>query len=184
MAQNLHEIKAIAARYVTALFGLAQAKNKHQQVANDLQRLVAATQSQDEWQRMVQNPMIPAAEKAASFAAILTALKADATTIEQVTFIANQGRSDILTSFAALYQDAVLEALGQLQADIVSAQPLSPAQEKQISESLSAAAEKPVLLKCRIDASIIGGLIITMGSRMLDRSVAGKLNRLRVSLNA
>lgn len=184
MAQNTHEIKALAARYVSALFDLAQAQNKQQVVASDLANLIAATESHADWQRMVRSPMVAADEKINAFSALLSALKADPLTTQQVAFVVRQQRAEILPVFALLYQEMVLAQQGQLQAEVVSAAPLSAAQEKRIADALKAAAGTAVHLQCRVDASLIGGLTIRMGSRMLDRSVAGKLNRLSASLAA
>lgn len=182
MAQKLHEIKAVAARYATALFDLAVQQNKQDVVGADLMRLARAIEGHEEWTRMVANPQIPVAQKTQAYEALLVELKADAMTVAQVTFIVRQQRAAILPTLAELFEQKRLAHKQELKAEVITALPLSAAYEKRVADALRAAAGTVVHVDFSSDADLIGGIVIKMGSRMLDRSVAGKLDRLQTYL--
>lgn len=182
MALNRSESRQIAARYASALFDVALAAGKQDAVGSDLLALQSAIVESAELQRLIRNPMVDDVAKSAVFKEILAKLKADAQTVQSVGFIVAQKRAEVLADVAAAYQDKLTAHKGELRAQVTTAAELKDAQAKAISAALTKAAGKPVNVTFRVDASILGGMIVTMGSKMLDHSVAGKLQRLKTQL--
>ncbi len=182
MALNRSESRQIAARYVEALFAVALTHKKQDVVGKDLSALQEVIAGSTELQKLIRNPMADDADKAAIFETILKKLGADAQTIQSVNFIIGHKRAEVLLDVAQLYSEKLVAHKGELSAEVITATPLSDAQHKAIIAELSKSAGQPVNVSLRVDASIMGGLIVKMGSKMLDHSVAGKLQRLKTQL--
>lgn len=184
MSLTRSESRQIAARYVSAMFDLALAKKSHETVGSDLTNIKIAIEGSEELRKLMVNPMVATSDKVASVETILNNLKADKQTIEFVSFLISNKRGETLIDVAELYQEKLIEHKGELSAEVTSAKPLSDKQTKDIAAALKKAAGRDIDIHTKCDESIIGGLIIRVGSRMLDRSVAGKLQRLKASLSA
>lgn len=182
MSLSRSESRAIASRYVSAMFDLALQQSAIDAVAGDLLSLKGAITASSELEKLLHNPVISDEDKAKAFAAILQKLGAQKLTIDQVTFVIHNGRVATLPDIADLFEEARIAHKGERSAEIISARPLSASQRRDIAKALKDAAGQTVNLTERVDPSILGGLIIHMGSQMLDRSVAGRLQRLKNSL--
>ena len=184
MSLSRSESRAIASRYVAAIFDLAADKKKQDQVCADLLALKTAIDESAELRQLIHNPMVKLADKAKAFEAILKHFKADALTAQCVTFVINNKRVEVLADIAVIFEQKLHAFNGELSAEVITAKALSAKQKKAVEAALKKAAGKDVNITEKEDASIIGGMIIKMGSRMLDRSVAGKLERLKLSLTS
>jgi F-type H+-transporting ATPase subunit delta len=100
-----------------------------------------------------------------------------------IRLLADNRRLDVLTEIAALFQVMRAEAEGVLEAEMISAQPVSDAQHVQITAALKARLKREVTLTVRTDASLLGGAIIRAGDLVIDGSARGKLAKLAVALN-
>ena len=176
------EARQIAARYVEAFFDLALKAKKEAKVADNLAALKAVMAESEELRKAVKNPMISVGEKKAVFAEILGRIGAEKTTGEFVDFLAEKQRLEVLSALADLFAAKLAAHKGELTAEITSAKKLKAAQKKEIEKVLKEAAGQPVSITTKEDPSIMGGVVIRMGSTLLDHSVAGKLNRLAVAL--
>jgi F-type H+-transporting ATPase subunit delta len=173
----------MAGRYASALFALAQEQNAVDQVAADLQtfdRLVAAS---DDLQRLVRSPAFTAQEQSRALAAVLEKAGVAGLAANFLKLVAAKRRlfavRDMIRDFNALVDDA----RGVKRAQITVAEPLADSHLDALREALrEVSGGKSVDLAVKIDPSIIGGLVVRIGSRMVDSSLRTKLNSIRTRM--
>ena len=182
MSLSRSESRRIASRYVAAIFDVAQAASAHEKVGEDLQALGEAVTRSEPLQRLLVNPVIETKDKAAVFDALLQKLGAQALTTRSVRFVIVQKRIALLPDIVEAYQTQLRAFRGEREATVTTAAPLSDAMARRIADELKAAAGQQVRLIRQTEPSLIGGITIKMGSLLLDRSVAGRLQRLQATL--
>jgi len=184
MSLTRSESRRIASRYATAFFDLALAAKKEQQVADDLNGLVAAMGESEDLKTVIKHPHIGREEKSEAMAALLKKAGAEKQTIEFISFLAQQQRLEVLEDVAAIFAEKLAAHQDVLTAEITTARPLSAKLQKELLKTLEKAAGRSIELVTRESPSLLGGMILRVGSRMLDLSVAGKLARLQQKLKA
>ncbi|MCI5050143.1 MAG: ATP synthase F1 subunit delta, partial [Rickettsiales bacterium] len=183
MSVSYLESKKIADRYVTAAFALALEKKKQDELGEDLAAIAAMIEQSADLKKVLANPLVQPEELNAVFKELLKDAKATDLTLDFIKTLTENKRAQTLPQVAETYREKLMEHKGELSATVTAAHPLKAAQTKKITDALSKAAGKPVHVSVDTDPSIIGGIVIRMGSRMLDRSVAGKLQRLKTGLS-
>lgn len=182
MSLSHAESRKIAARYVEAFFDLAKKAKKEAQVAEDFAALSEVYSESEILRKAIKNPLVSAQEKYGVFTELLLKAGGDKTTGEFLQFLAEKKRLDILPELADMFTDKLAEHKGELMAVVTTAKKLKAPQVKAIEKALKDAAGKPVSVTVKEDASLMGGIMIRLGSKLLDHSVAGKLSRLAVAL--
>lgn len=182
LSQSQNASVAVARRYAHAAFALAVAAKKEAALTEEISALARAIESDAPLRAAIANPLIDRATKATLLDALMS--KADPLTRRTVSVVASGGRADVLPAIAAALSAMLAEQRGELVADITSARPLSAAMQKQLSENLTRATGKKLQLHLHEDASLIGGVIIQLGSLRLDASLLGALNHIRADLLA
>jgi F-type H+-transporting ATPase subunit delta len=176
------EALPIARRYATAIFALAREAKSESATTADFGTLAAAIRGDAALADALGNPTIANEKKAAVLAAL--AAKADPLARRAIDSIALGGRASILPVIADQLARMLAAHQGELAATVVSARPLSAAVKQQLSKSLAAATGKEVKLELKEDASVLGGLLIELGSLRLDATLSGALNQMREQLLA
>lgn len=176
--------KKIAERYVSALFDVAVDAGVLEAVEKDLQAIASILENNADFRAFIINPLLTRNAQEQVAAAVLSRLNVNKITAQFIALLARAKRLDILGEMIALFLEAVASARGEMAAELVSAKPVSGAESKKIAEKLGAAYNKKITLTTRADASLLGGVIINVGSVQLDGSLAGKLNRLKTALRA
>jgi F-type H+-transporting ATPase subunit delta len=172
----------MAGRYATALFELAQSDGSLDATASDLARLQALVEESADLRRLVLSPVFGAGEQGRAFAAILE--RAGITgLVARFTGLVIQNRRlfallDIITGFRRL----LAAHRGEMSADVTSAHPLSDAQFASLKQSLKTATGRDVHINTSVDAGLLGGLIVKVGSRMIDSSLKAKLTSLKIAM--
>ncbi|GAB1364839.1 F0F1 ATP synthase subunit delta [Rhodobacter sp.] len=169
----------IAARYASALFDLARDEGALEAVDADTRALKAALAESPELTAMIASPVIGRAEQSAAIAAISAKMGLNGLTANTLTLMADKRRLFVLPQLLAELGNLIADAKGEITADVTSAAKLSAAQAKKLSETLAASAGKTVKLNATVDESLIGGLIVKLGSTMIDTSVKSKLASLQ-----
>ncbi len=169
----------IAARYASALFDLARDEGALEAVDADTRALKAALAESPELTAMIASPVIGRAEQSAAIAAISAKMGLNGLTANTLTLMADKRRLFVLPQLLAELGNLIADAKGEITADVASAAKLSAAQAKKLSETLAASAGKTVKLNATVDESLIGGLIVKLGSTMIDTSVKSKLASLQ-----
>ncbi|MBQ1202292.1 MAG: F0F1 ATP synthase subunit delta [Loktanella sp.] len=169
----------IAARYATAVFDLAKEGKDIKALESDVAALQAAIDESDDFRTLLTSPLYSRDEQGAAIAAIAKQMKLSATTGNVLALLAQKRRLFVLPHLLVVLQDRLAEERGEITAEVTSAKSLTKTQTEKLVKTLSAQAGKTVTIKETVDEKIIGGLIVKMGSRMIDTSIASKLNALQ-----
>jgi F-type H+-transporting ATPase subunit delta len=175
-------VSGVAGRYATALFELALEGNALEQVAADLTRFNEALDAVPDLARLVKSPVFTAEEQSRALAAILEKLKIEGLTRNFLLLVAKNRRlfasPDMIRAFRAM----LARYRGETSAMVTAASKLTEAQATALKQALKAALGREVMLEERVDPSLLGGLVVKVGSRMVDTSLRTKLNSLKVAM--
>lgn len=169
----------IAARYAAALFELAKEAKGLKALEADAEALGAALEASADLRAMIASPVISREEQAAAMAALAKKMKLSALTANTLSLMAGKRRLFVLPQLVADLQARIAAEKGEVTAEVTSAAALSADQAKQLAATLKARVGKDVKLKTAIDESLIGGLVVKLGSTMIDTSVKAKLAALQ-----
>ncbi|MCB8818980.1 F0F1 ATP synthase subunit delta [Microvirga rosea] len=186
MAQSgSHEgplLSGVALRYASALFELAQEANAVDAVSGDLGRFGQLIQESADLQRLIRNPVFTAEEQAGAIGAILDKAGMSGLAGNFIRLVAAKRRLFALPDMIRAYGDLVADAKGIVRAQVTLAETPSDKVMNDIKAALRDVAKADVALDVKIDPSLIGGLIVKIGSRMVDASVRTKLNSIRLAM--
>lgn len=173
---------SLAGRYANALFELADGQKQLDAVAADLATLRRMLNESPDLRRLVASPVIGRDAQGRAMAALLEASEAGSLVRRFLGVVCQNGRLRDLPDMIGAFLAELARRRGETAADVVSALPLSEAQEAALSETLRRLVGSKVSVNARVDASLLGGLIVKVGSRMFDSSVRTKLQRLRLAM--
>ena len=175
-------MSGIAGRYATALFELAADQRKLDEVAQDLDALAGLIDESDDMRRLVRSPMIKRDDQARAMAAVLEQAGASDLIQRFIGVISQNRRLFALPDVIEAYATLLAHHRGEVAADVTSATELTEGQIDGIKEALSQAIGTDVNLTANVDAGLIGGLVVRLGSRMVDSSIRTKLENLRFAM--
>jgi F-type H+-transporting ATPase subunit delta len=172
----------MAGRYAAALFELAKDQQQIERVEADVKGFQSMLDGSDDLRRLVRSPVISADDQLRALTALLAKAGISGLTGNFFRLITRNRRlyavGDILKTFRAL----LARERGEVNADVATAHALSPAQMQVLSDTLKASIGKNVQINTRVDPNLLGGLIVKVGSRMIDSSLRTKLNNLKVAM--
>jgi F-type H+-transporting ATPase subunit delta len=172
----------VAGRYATALFELALEEKALETVEQDLNRFTSALDAVEDLRRLVRSPVFTAEEQERAIAAILEKIEIEGLTANFLKLIAKNRRlfaaPDMIKAFRAL----LARHRGQTSGEVTSALSLTEGQLRALQSALKAALHKDVQLDKKVDATLLGGLVVKVGSRMVDSSLRTKLNSLKQTM--
>jgi F-type H+-transporting ATPase subunit delta len=175
-------VAGMAGRYATALFDLAKDQGAVDQVAGDLTTIDKLLAESADLTRLVRSPVFSAADQSSAMTAILQKAGVSGLTLNFVKLIARNRRlfslSDMIRDFRTLYA----QLKGVVTAEVTSAQALTDAQRNDLLATLKSSLGKDIHLNTKVDPSILGGLIVKAGSRMIDSSIKTKLHNLKFAM--
>ena len=169
---------SLAGRYASALFGLARDERQIDAVGNSLGLLSQALVDSRDFSELVSSPLIDRAEAGKAFAAVAGQLSLDPITTNFLGVLAKNGRKNQLLPVIRAFRRLAAEHRGETTAEVLTAHPLKDDQLTALKQQLRARAGREVAVETRIDPEILGGIVIKMGSQMIDASIRTKLNRL------
>lgn len=172
----------IARPYAQALFDLAKGDKSVDAVEKGLTNVGQLANESQDFARFLKSPVISADAKAAALDEILGKAKTDATVANLLRVVARNGRLFALPAIIKAYRELAAKERGEVSADVTSAVPLSAAQLKTLADTLKAKIGKTVTLNEHVDPSLIGGLVVKVGSQMIDSSLKTKLSAMKVAM--
>lgn len=178
----MSDLNVIAARYVNALFSLSGEQKQHDAVKKDMLALQAAFVESEPLRKFLVNPVLDRKQSASAIVAVLDAMKASDLTKKFFALLAHERRLAIAPVAAQKFLEMLAESRNELSVELTSAKALDKAQVTAIADSLSKSTGKKVTVNTSENASLIGGLQVRVGSKLLDHSIAGKLARMRLAL--
>ena len=182
LASDTTGVTGLAGRYATALFELAEEQNALDQVAEDVRTLAALIGGNDELTRMVRSPVISRSAQGAAMDAILASAGASNLTRKFVGLTSANRRLFVLMDIINGYLMILAGRRGELTADVTSAQQLNDKQAQDLLDVLKRSVGGNVSLNTKVDPNLLGGLIVKIGSRMVDSSLNTKLQQLRLAM--
>jgi len=172
----------LAKRYANALFELAQDGGAVDLVSADLAALRRATEASPDLQRLVRSPVFSAEDQTKALQAILEKMGANALTTKFVLLLAKKRRLRVLTQIMAAYEHLIATSRGETEAEVTAARSLSDAEIGELKSVLKARLGKEPRLHAKVDPTLLGGLVVKVGSRMIDSSLRTKLDGLRAAM--
>lgn len=172
----------LAGRYATALFELADGEGVLDRVAGDLAGLGAMIVESADLDRLVHSPVTTRVDQGKVMAALLGRIEAADLTKRFLGLLVEKRRLAALPGIVSAYQYLLAAKRGEATAEVVSAQALSPAQMQALNDSLAKAVGSKVTVDTRVDPGLIGGLVVKVGSRMVDSSLRTKLSHMRLAM--
>ncbi|HUO55560.1 MAG TPA: F0F1 ATP synthase subunit delta [Rhodoblastus sp.] len=178
-----HPTSGVAERYAQALFSLAQEQNVADAVTDALQNFGEMIAQSADLKRLVLSPVFSAEDQLKAVGAILDKFGYGGITANFIKLVAAKRRlfvlPDMIRAFVALND----QAKGVTRADVTVAAPLSPNHSTALEEALrQVSGGKTVKVNVNVDPAIIGGIVVKLGSRMVDASLKTKLNSLRTRM--
>ncbi len=182
MAGDDSKAGGVAERYAAALYELADADKALDSVADDLRRLTAMFDESGDLKRLLTSPLIGRSEQSKAMTALLDKAGAGDLTRRFVQVVVRNQRGFALPGMAKAYLAELARRRGEVTAEVTVAQPLGEAQLQTLTETLRAAVGSKVRVETEVDPSLIGGLIVKVGSRMVDSSIKSKLQKLQLAM--
>ena len=181
-------VSGVAARYASALYDLADEQGVIDAVAGDLAALSKMIEGSADFQRFIKSPVISRSEQSKAIAAIADKQHRPVIKLEidwdgdgvfedETGYVLNA-----LPGIIAGFRDSLAERRGQATAQVTSAQPLSDAQTIALIDALKKSVGRSIDSVSKVDPSILGGLIVKVGSSMVDSSLKSKLQRLKLAM--
>jgi F-type H+-transporting ATPase subunit delta len=170
----------IAQRYATALFELAtEDKAGLARLEADVDALSAALAESADFREVISSPIYSRDDQSRAIAAVAKAMDLSTLMSNTLALMASKRRMFVLPQFAAALRDLIAEAKGEVTAEVASARALTSVQSEKLAKALSANVGKTVKLNATVDETLIGGLVVKVGSKMIDTSIRSKLAALQ-----
>ncbi len=182
MAGEDTTVSGMAGRYANALFELAQQDSAVDTVQADLDRFEALARDSADLTRLIRSPAFSSEEQGRAIAAVLDKAGISGIAGNFIKLVAANRRlfaiGDMIRGFRAL----VAKSRGEVTAQVTAAENLSDAHAAALKTALNQVTGKDVALEVKIDPAIIGGLVVKVGSRMIDTSLRSKLNAMKIAM--
>jgi F-type H+-transporting ATPase subunit delta len=169
----------IAERYAAALFELARDGKAVQGLETDVDALDAALSASADLRDLIASPLYSRDDQAAAIGAIAARMGLSPLTGHTLALMAQKRRLFVLPQLLAALRGMIAEAKGEVTAEVASAVALTPAQAAALAETLKSRVGKAVKLKATVDPALIGGLVVKVGSVMVDTTTRAKLAALQ-----
>lgn len=169
----------IAGRYAQALFDLARDSGGIDALSGQLDDLALAYDASQDLRDLTLSPLYDRQQQETAIGALAGRMGLAPELANTLRLMARNRRLFTLPQFLARLRDLIAEAKGETTADVVSAQALTDEQKVRLADTLAAKSGKTVKLNARVDESLIGGMIVKLGSQMIDSSIRSKLASLQ-----
>jgi F-type H+-transporting ATPase subunit delta len=180
-AEFSHET-GLAGRYALAVFELAQEEKSVDAVAKDFVLLKQMMAGSPDLTRLVRAAVFSRDEQAAGMNAVLHRMEASALTRRFILLLASKRRLFALADIIRAYDGLVARLRGEMSAEVTSARPLSDEETAALKAVLKEKLSREIRLEAKTDPSLLGGLIVKVGSRMIDSSLRTKLEGMRMAM--
>ena len=170
---------SIAERYATAIFEIANENKDLDGLENSLNDLGAALDQSADLRTLISSPLVTRAEQGAAISALAKKMELGQVMQNSLALMAEKRRLFVLPQLLAALRAHLAEHRNEVTADVVSAKPMSDAQIKKLAKTLTAKVGKTVTINTTVDESLIGGLVVKVGSKMIDTSIRSRLNSLQ-----
>ena len=172
----------MAGRYANALFELALEAKSLDKVMADLDGFAALLDDSADLRRLVASPVFSAGEQARALAAILERAGITGLTANFIGLVVRNRRLFAVADMIGAYGAILAAHRGETSVQVISAMPLGDDEMNALKAAIKQAMDTDVVIDAKVDESLIGGLIVKVGSRQIDTSLRSKLNNLKIAL--
>ena len=173
---------SVAGRYASALFDLAQEQSQVAAVEQDLANIQGLLDESEDLQRLVRSPVFSADDQTRALTAVLERMSASPLTQNFAKLLVRNRRLFAFGDMIKGFRTLAARSRGEVEADVTSATVLSGEQLQALQDTLKASLGQDVQINTRVDPSLLGGLIVKIGSRMIDSSLRTKLATLKMRM--
>ena len=177
MARGGHE-STVAERYAGALFDLARDSNSVDSIEQSLDKFLGLMSGSADLRRFILSPMFSNAEQEQGLTAILKSTGITGLARDFLLVLAKNRRLFAVENVIRAYKSLCAKARGEVEAEVISAVPLTKAQTQDLTDTLRQTLGKTPRLTATVDPKLLGGLIVRVGSQMIDTSLRTKLKNL------
>ena len=168
----------VAERYAGALFDLARESNSVDNIERSLDQFLGLLRDSADLRRFVLSPMFSAVEQEKALSAVLKSAGISGLTRDFLLLLAKNRRLFAVENVIKAYKSICAKARGEVEAEVLSAAPLTIAQTQDLTDTLRQKLGKTPRLTATVDPKLLGGLIVRVGSEMIDTSLRTKLKNL------
>lgn len=182
MAAQATEQGGLATRYAAALFELADSKKALDAVAGDLTALQKMIGESDDLRRLMNSPVLDREAQTKAMGAVVKAAGFNELTQKFVGLVAQNRRLFTLSAMIKAFLKLLADRRGEISAEVTAARPLTAEQQASVAEAIKRAVGSKVSIDVKVDPSLLGGLVVRVGSRMIDSSLKTKLQKLQLAM--
>jgi F-type H+-transporting ATPase subunit delta len=174
---------AVTSRYALALIELAQESNKIQQVERDLNELASMIVASSDLATVISSPSLSSDQQFKAIMAIADKAKFEGLTRNFLGVLVKNRRLGVIQGITDAFRTELSRRRGEVAVEVQTAQDMSASQFEALQRAIAKGLGRDVALKAKVEPSILGGMIVTIGSKMIDDSVARKLERLKAAMS-
>ncbi|MEM6596396.1 MAG: F0F1 ATP synthase subunit delta [Pseudomonadota bacterium] len=182
MSEPVSISTGIAARYATAVFDLANEAKQLPALEKDIDALEQALGESADFRSLIASPIYTREQQGTAIAAIAKKMKLSDTVANTLSLMASKRRLFVLPQLVSELRARLSDEKGEMTAEVTAAKALTKAQQDKLAETLKATVGKDVKINMAVDESLIGGLVVKVGSKMIDTSIRSKLAALQNSM--
>ncbi len=182
MSETASISSGIAARYAKAIFDLAVEGKKLKALEGDVNTLDASLADSADLSALINSPIYSRAQQAAAITAIATKMKLSPIVKNMLGLMADKRRLFVLPYLVVALRDLIAQEKGEVTVEVASAKKLTKAQSDKLAKTLAASTGKTIIIKAAVDETLIGGLIVKLGSKMIDTSIKAHLGNLQKAM--
>ena len=182
MASETTGVSGLAQRYAAALFDIADERRMLDEVASDLRQMRAMLAASVDLSRLVRSPILTRGEQGRAISALAERASFAPLVRDFLAVVAKNRRLFAVPAMIEAYLEKLAERRGEVTAEVTAAQALSEAQQNSLIDQLRRVVGSRVAIDVKVDPSLLGGMVVKIGSRMVDGSLKGQLQRLQLSM--
>ena len=179
MSEQASTSKGIAARYATAVFGLADDQDDIQTLEQNVGILKESLKNSVDLTSLISSPIYSRNQQQTAITAIAKKLELSTAMTNTLSLMASKRRLFVVPTFLVVLSDLIAASKNEVTAEVVSATFLSKEQLDKLAKTLKTNFNKDIKINTTVDPGLIGGMIIKVGSRMIDTTIKAKLNSLQ-----
>ncbi len=184
MASDGTAASGLAARYSAALFDLATEGKTLDQTEHDLARLKEVLAQSPELRRFIRSPVLSREQQTAGMTGLLERVGASDLTQRFIRLVAQKRRLFALGDMIDAFLADTARRRGEVKASVTVAQPLSDQHASAMTATIKAALGDKVAIQVDVDPDLLGGMVVRVGSRMIDNSLRTKIDKLQLAMKA
>lgn len=175
-------VTGVAGRYATALFELAQEQSALEPVSEALNAFSALLDESADLERLVRSPVFSADDQKKALLSVIDKAGISGITANFLGLVAQNRRLFVIRDIIKGFFLLLAQHRGEVAAEVSSATPLSDEQMTELKAALKSSIGKDVQVETKVDPSLLGGLVVKVGSRMIDSSLRTRLNNIKVAM--